>query len=138
MYPKYLAYIESEMARRSPFPCLRLRLRRWANAFSMVRIIGQGVEIGGSVNDHHVITSVDASRLYSVAITGALRRPRSYPVFSQTTLLDMLSRPECLSDVASGCAVISRGAVGMHVDCFNGPNPEIPGKSNDGYRIEAV
>jgi polysaccharide biosynthesis/export protein len=67
------------------------------------------------VSDPHVSTSVDTSRLHSVAITGAIRKPQIYPVFSQTTLLDMLSQAEGLSDDASGNAVISRGAVGMRV-----------------------
>jgi len=70
------------------------------------------LKAAGLVSDPHVSTSVDTSRLHAVAITGAVRRPQVYPVFSQTTLLDMLSQAEGLADDASGTAVVSRGTIG--------------------------
>ena len=66
------------------------------------------------VSDPYVSTSVDASRIHAVAITGAVKHPQIYTVFSQTTLLDMLSQAEGLADDASGTAIVSRGAIGMH------------------------
>ena len=54
------------------------------------------LKTAGLVSDPHVSTSVNQSRLHSIAITGAVRRPQIYSVFSQTTLLDMLSQAEGL------------------------------------------
>ena len=92
----------------SPVPAAGLTLSQFSES------LAKQLKSAALVNDPHVSTSVDASRLHSVAITGAIRKPQIYPVFSQTTLLDMLSQAEGLSDDASGSAVISRGAVGMH------------------------
>ncbi len=69
----------------------------------------------GLVDDPHVTLSVVQSRLHSVAITGAVRRPQVYPVFSQTTLLDVLSQAEGLADDAGNTAIVRRGDVGMRV-----------------------
>jgi len=67
----------------------------------------------GLVSDPHVTLSVDQSRLHSVSITGAVRRPQVYPVFSQTTLLDVLSQAEGLADDAGNTAIVSRGDIGI-------------------------
>ena len=81
------------------------------------------LKAAGLVSDPHTTTSVDTSRLHSVAITGAVKKPQIYPVFSQTTLLDMLSLAEGLADDASGTAVVSRGSIGMHATDHNGEKP---------------
>lgn len=75
--------------------------------------VGRELKAAGLVSDPHVSASVDTSRLHAVAITGAVKKPQIYPVFSQTTLLDVLSQAEGLADDASGSAVVSRGDVGM-------------------------
>jgi polysaccharide export outer membrane protein len=67
----------------------------------------------GLVSDPHVTVSVDQSRLHSVAIVGAVRRPQVYPVFSQTTLLDLLSQAEGLAEDAGNTAIVSRGDIGI-------------------------
>jgi polysaccharide biosynthesis/export protein len=67
----------------------------------------------GLVSDPHVIVSVDQSRLHSVAITGAVRHPQVFPVLSQTTLLDVLSQAEGLSDAAGNIAIVRRGDIGI-------------------------
>ena len=77
--------------------------------------LAKELKSAGLVSDPHVSTSVDASRIHAVAITGAVKHPQIYTVFSQTTLLDMLSQAEGLADDASGTAIISRGAIGMQV-----------------------
>ena len=71
------------------------------------------LKAAGLVSDPHVSTSVDTSRLHSVAITGAVKRPQLYPIFTQTTLLDMISQAEGLADDAGGTAVVSKGAIAM-------------------------
>jgi polysaccharide export outer membrane protein len=77
------------------------------------------LKTAGLVSDPHVNTSVNQSRLHAVAITGAVKRPQIYSVFSQTTLLDMLSQAEGLADDAGGVAIISRGDIALHALSLN-------------------
>jgi len=58
-----------------------------------------------------VNVQVKESRVHSVAITGAVKRPQIYPVLGQTTLLDLISQAEGLTDDAGSAAIITRGAV---------------------------
>jgi polysaccharide export outer membrane protein len=64
----------------------------------------------GIVANPSVVVSIAASRLKSVAITGAVRMPQIYPLFGSTTLLDVLSQAQGLADDAGSIAVISRAA----------------------------
>ena len=66
----------------------------------------------GLVSDPHIVVTILSSRLKSVAITGAVHQPQIYPVFGKTTLIDLLSQAQGLSDDASNLAVISRGDLG--------------------------
>jgi polysaccharide export outer membrane protein len=79
----------------------------------------------GLVSDPHVTLSVVQSRLHTIAITGAVRRPQIYPVFSQTTLLDILSQAEGLADDAGNTAVVSRGDIGIRASRL-GDTPRSP------------
>jgi polysaccharide biosynthesis/export protein len=80
----------------------------------------------GLVSDPHVTISVVQSRLHSVSITGAVRRPQIYPVLTQTTLLDVLSQAEGLSDDAGNIAIVRRGDIGIQAlqegKAANNPN----------------
>jgi polysaccharide export outer membrane protein len=67
----------------------------------------------GLVSHPHVSVSIAVSRLKAVAVTGAVKMPQIYPVFGRTTLLDILSQAQGLTDDASSIAVISRGEIGM-------------------------
>jgi polysaccharide export outer membrane protein len=67
----------------------------------------------GLVSKPFITVSIAASRLQSVAVTGAVKMPQIYPVFGHTTLLDILSQAQGLSDDASNTAVISRGKLGV-------------------------
>jgi polysaccharide export outer membrane protein len=67
----------------------------------------------GIVSQPHVTVSIAASRLQSISITGAVRTPQIYQIFGRTTLLDVLSQAQGLSDDASNIAVISRGELGI-------------------------
>lgn len=67
----------------------------------------------GLVTNPHIVVSITSSRMKSVAITGAVKMPQIYPVFGRTTLLDILSQCQGLSDDASNSAVITRGEIGM-------------------------
>jgi polysaccharide biosynthesis/export protein len=78
------------------------------------------LKTAGLVSDPHVNTTVNQSRLHTVAITGSVKRPQIYSVFSQTTLLDMISQAEGLAEDAGGVAVITRGDIASHVLATNG------------------
>ena len=67
----------------------------------------------GLVSNPYITVSITASRVNSVAIAGAVKRPQLYPVFGRTTLLDVLSQAEGLDEGASNQAVITRGEIGM-------------------------
>lgn len=67
----------------------------------------------GLVTSPHVTVSIVSSRLKSVAIAGAVKKPQIYTVFGRTTLLDLLSQAEGLDQDASNLAIITRGEVGI-------------------------
>ena len=77
--------------------------------------IAQELKATGLVSNPHVSTSVDQSRLHAVAITGAVKRPQVYPLFTRTTLLDMISQAEGLADDAGEVAIVQRGEIANHV-----------------------
>jgi polysaccharide biosynthesis/export protein len=63
----------------------------------------------GMVTDAQVSVQIKSSRLHSIAILGAVKKPQIYPLFGKTTLLDALSQAEGLADDAGSTAVITRG-----------------------------
>ncbi len=75
--------------------------------------LSKELKTAGLVSDPHITTSVVQSRLHTVAITGAVKKPQIYSVFTQTTLLDMLSQAEGLADDASNTAIVHRGQIAM-------------------------
>ncbi len=77
------------------------------------RTISEQLRAGGLVNDPQVTVAIRESRVHSVAITGAVKKPQIYPLFSSTTLLDVLSQAEGLADDAGPMAVVTRGQVAL-------------------------
>jgi polysaccharide biosynthesis/export protein len=69
----------------------------------------------GLVSDPRVTVTVKESRMHSVAITGAVKKPQIYFVLGRTTLLDVLSQAEGLADDASSTANITRGDIAKTV-----------------------
>lgn len=67
----------------------------------------------GLVTNAEVVVSIASSRAESVAITGAVKVPQIYPVFGETTLLDIISQAQGLTDDASNLAIITRGEFAM-------------------------
>lgn len=63
----------------------------------------------GLVSKPQVTVEVKESRLHSVAVTGAVKKPQIYPIFGRTTLLDVLSQAEGLSEEAGKIATVTRG-----------------------------
>jgi polysaccharide export outer membrane protein len=74
--------------------------------------IGKQLRDRGLVTNPHIVITIVSSRVKAVSITGAVKMPQIYPVFGRTTLLDVLSQSQGLSDDASNVAVITRGDVG--------------------------
>ena len=55
-----------------------------------------------------VNVEVRESRMHSVAITGAVKKPQIYQVFGRTTLMDVLSQAEGLAPEAGNTVVVTR------------------------------
>ncbi len=89
------------------------------------------LKTAGLVSDPHITTSVTQSRLHAVAITGSVKKPQVYPVFTHTTLLDLLSEAEGLADDAGNTAIVRRGDVALHNPNLNPNlgNTQSPGQS---------
>jgi polysaccharide export outer membrane protein len=75
------------------------------------KLLSQELKTQGLVSDPHITMSVGQSRLHSIAIVGAVKRPQIYPVLTRTTLLDILSQAEGLADDASGTVIVHRGDI---------------------------
>ena len=88
-------------------PAAGMKLNEFADT------VAQALREGEVVSKPHVTVSILSSRMMSVAINGAVKMPQIYPVFGRTTLLDVLSQAQGLTDDASNIAVISRGEIGM-------------------------
>jgi len=74
--------------------------------------LAQQLRDRGLVTNPHIVVTIVSSRVKAVSITGAVKMPQIYPVFGRTTLLDVLSQSQGLSDDASNVAVVTRGDVG--------------------------
>jgi polysaccharide export outer membrane protein len=80
----------------------------------------------GFVSDARVSTSVRESRVHAVAITGAVKRPQMYRVLGRTTLLDMLSQAEGVTDDAGTVAMVRRGDIAVSALQARSPQIEVP------------
>lgn len=77
------------------------------------QLIEKKLQTAGFVSHPQVTVEVKESRLNSITVTGAVRKPQIYPVFARTTLLDVLSQAEGLTDEAGSTATITRGEVAV-------------------------
>jgi polysaccharide export outer membrane protein len=71
--------------------------------------IATALRAAGMVSNPQVSVEVKESRLHSVAVTGAVKKPQIYQVFGRTTLLDVLSQAEGLAPEAGNTVVVTRG-----------------------------
>jgi polysaccharide biosynthesis/export protein len=94
-------------------------------------LLSQELKTQGLVSDPHITMSVNQSRLHSVAIVGAIRRPQVYPVLTRSTLLDILSQAEGLADDAGNTIIIRRGDIALRASSRNG------GATNDRTPLQA-
>jgi polysaccharide biosynthesis/export protein len=93
----------------NPLPAAGINLREFSAS------VAKELKAAGLVSNPQVTTSVEQSRLHTVAITGAVKTPQIYPVFSQTTLLDVLSQAGGLTEDAANTALVHRGDIAMHI-----------------------
>jgi polysaccharide biosynthesis/export protein len=77
------------------------------------KLLSQELKTQGLVSDPHITLTVQQSRVYSVAIVGAVKRPQVYPLLTRSTLLDMLSQAEGLADDAGNNVVVYQGDISM-------------------------
>jgi len=63
---------------------------------------------GGLLTDPQVTVTVKSSSLNTVVLSGAAKKPGVYPVYGHTTLLELLTESEGLSDDAGGTAIVTR------------------------------
>lgn len=88
---------------KDPIRAAGLTLDQFATAFT------SKLQEGGLVTEPNVSVSVKQSRFHSVAITGAVRKPQIYAVMGRTTLLQVLSQAEGITDEAGDVVRITRG-----------------------------
>jgi polysaccharide export outer membrane protein len=79
------------------------------------QVISERLRSAGMVTNPQVTVEVKESRLHAVAVAGAVKKPQIYPVFGRTTLVDVLSQAEGLTDEAGNTATITRGEVAMRM-----------------------
>jgi len=98
------------------------------------QVLAKELQAAGMVENPRITIRVKQSRLNSVAITGAVKRPQIYEVFGPTTLLALISQAEGLAPDAGTTATVTRGPMGMRgqtqetsqVDAGNGGKENTP------------
>ena len=78
--------------------------------------ISDKLQQAGMVTHPRVSVQVKASRVHSITIAGAVKKPQIYPLFTKTTLLDALSQAEGLTEDAGNTAIITRGEIAIRYD----------------------
>jgi polysaccharide export outer membrane protein len=79
----------------------------------LAQVISDQLRTAGMVDHPQVTIQVKDSRLHSVAIAGAVKKPQIYPILGKTTLLDALSQAEGLANDAGNTAIITRGDIAL-------------------------
>jgi polysaccharide export outer membrane protein len=92
-------------------------------------LLSQELKAQGLVSDPHITISIDQSRLHSVAIVGAVRRPQVYPLLSRTTLLDILSEAQGLADDAGNTIIVRQGDIAIRASRRTGAASGSPEKA---------
>jgi polysaccharide export outer membrane protein len=62
-----------------------------------------------------VTVTLKESRVHAITVGGAVKMPQVYPLFGKTTLADVLSQAQGLSDDAGNKALITRGDIAMQI-----------------------
>jgi polysaccharide export outer membrane protein len=75
--------------------------------------IGEKYRQAAIVSHPRVTVTVKESRIHSITIAGAVKMPQIYPLFGTTTMLDLLSQAQGLTDDASTTATVTRGEIAL-------------------------
>lgn len=67
------------------------------------------------VSRPRVTVVIKESRVHAITVGGAVKTPQVYPLFGKTTLLDVLSQAQGLSEDAGSKVMITRGEIGMQI-----------------------
>lgn len=78
-------------------------------------VIGESYSKAEIYTHPRVTVAIKESRVHAISIAGAVKKPQIYPVFGETTLLDLLSQAEGLADDAGSLAIVSRGDIAVQV-----------------------
>ena len=92
------------------------------------KLLSQELKAQGLVSDPHITMAVDQSRVHSVAIVGAVKRPQVYPLLGRTTLLDILSQTEGLADDAGNTVLVHRGDIAIRASQRDGSATRVHGQ----------
>jgi polysaccharide export outer membrane protein len=77
--------------------------------------IGKKLTSRDLLHDPQVLVEVKESRAHAIAITGSVKAPQNFQVFSSMTLVSAISQAGGLADDASNTAVITRGEVSARI-----------------------
>jgi polysaccharide biosynthesis/export protein len=79
----------------------------------------------GLLSNPQVTVLVKESRRHSVAVSGAVKNPQTYPLMGRIKLSDLISQAGGLNDDAGNTVTISRGTLALHELASGGkPAPE--------------
>jgi polysaccharide export outer membrane protein len=81
---------------------------------------------GGLLTDPQVVVTVKSSALNSVVLSGAVKKTGVYPIYGHTTLLELLTEGEGLSDDAGSTAIVTRAE-----NAPGGPGPDADQAAQD-------
>jgi polysaccharide export outer membrane protein len=84
-------------------------------AAQLAEVITQKYQEAGLLTNPQVTVAIRDSRARTVTITGAVHRPQVYPLQSRTTLIDVLSQAEGISDDAGPTVTITRGELSQRL-----------------------
>lgn len=96
------------------------------------KLLSQELKAQGLVSDPHITLTVVQSRVHSVAIVGAVKRPQVYPLLSRSTLLDMLSQAEGLAEDAGNNVIVYRGDISMRASRRTGNESRLTKQAQSG------
>lgn len=90
----------------------------------------------GLLTDPQVSVTLKSSSWNMVVLSGAAKKPGLYPVYGRTSLLELLTEAEGLSDEAGNTAIITRG---QNAPQGPGPNaPQVVGTAQAAENAKAV
>jgi polysaccharide export outer membrane protein len=105
-------------------PLLPVRVRAAGlSPAELSAVIGGALRAAGLVSNPHVSVEMKKSRLHSVVIGGAVKKPQIYPLFDRISLLDLLAKAGGLSRDAGNSAIITRGENSADCGTEAAPHP---------------